>query len=72
MITKISAQKVRCDVKDCKNSAEFCLPSKGKVGKFFLCRNCLDKLVGQAMAFRTPKSPKNTIKKIIDEKEVAN
>ncbi len=72
MITKISQQKVRCDVKDCKYAAEFCLPSKGKVGKFFLCRNCLDKLVGQAMAFRTPKSPKNTIKKIIDEKEVAN
>ena len=69
MITKLNVEKVTCDVKDCKNIASFCLPSKGKAGRFFVCADCLEKIVKEAMAARTPKSPKNTIKKIIENKE---
>jgi hypothetical protein len=69
MITKLTEEKIKCDMKDCKNMASFSLPSKGKVGRYFLCKDCLEKLVEEVMAVRTPKSPKNTIKKIIDNKE---
>ena len=67
MIEK-TTEKTKCDVKDCKNSAVWYLPVKGKVGKMFLCEECCNKLYKQMVATHTPKSPKNTIKKIIDKK----
>lgn len=69
MLTKLNQQKLKCDVKDCKNLASYALPSKGKVGKFFLCKQCLESVVQQVVKSTTPKSPKNTIKKIIESKE---
>ncbi len=68
MITPTTA-KTKCDVKDCKNMAEFYIPSKGKVGKFFLCKDCCEKLCKCALEKHTPKSPKSTIKRMIDKKE---
>lgn len=64
-----TTDKTKCDIKDCKNNAEFYLLAKGRSGKFFLCKDCLEKLYKSLLTHRTPKSPKNTIKKIIDEKE---
>lgn len=68
MLTKTTL-KTKCDVYDCKNLADYYLPAKGKIGKFFLCADCLKKLIEEAELRRPPKSPKNTIKKIIDNKE---
>ncbi len=64
--------KTKCDVKDCKNNASFFVPSKARNGKFFLCKSCYENIVEQAMKARTPRSPKNAIKKAIDKKEVGN
>ncbi len=69
MLTKLSEQKLKCDVKDCKNFAVYALPSKGRPGRFFLCKQCLESVVKQVNKSTTPKSPKNTIKKIIESKE---
>lgn len=63
-----SATKNKCDVKDCKNEASYFFAVKGRWGKFFICKNCLDVIANRAITFRTPKSPKNTIKKIMDGK----
>ena len=63
-----TTEKTKCDVRDCRNLASYYLPIKGKVGKLFLCKECCDKLYKQAISMRTPKSPKNTIKKLIDKK----
>lgn len=63
-----TTEKTKCDVKDCKNNATCYIPVKGRVGKTFLCDECRDKLYKEAVSARTPKSPKNTIKKIIDKK----
>lgn len=67
MITK-TADKTKCDVKDCKNLAVYYIPAKGRTGKFFLCSDCFKKLCSEVLRTVTPKSPKNTIKKIIDKK----
>ncbi len=67
MITK-TTDKTKCDVKDCKNAAGYCIPAKGRTGKFFLCSACFNKLCEEVLRTVTPKSPKNTIKKIIDKK----
>lgn len=72
MITRLTEQKLKCDVKDCKNFADYALPSKGRVGKFFLCKHCLEKIAQEVAKAHTPKSPKNTIKKIIESKEEVN
>ena len=63
-----TTEKTKCDVKDCKNMATWYVAVKGKSGKLFLCEECRDKLYKEAIATHTPKSPKNTIKKIIDRK----
>lgn len=63
-----TTENTKCDVKDCKNTAVCYIPVKGKVGKMFLCAECREKLYRQAISASTPKSPKNTIKKIIDRK----
>ena len=68
MITQTS-EKTKCDVKDCKNMAGFYIPAKGRVGKFFLCKECCEKLCNFAIERRTPKSPKSAIKRIIEQKE---
>ena len=67
MIIK-TTEETKCDVKDCKNTAHCYVPAKGRVGKFFLCKQCFDALANEVLRTVTPKSPKNTIKKIIDKK----
>lgn len=69
LVTKTEA-KVKCDLRDCKNDASYCVFGKGRIGRFYLCKQCLDDIVANVVKSRTPKSPKNTIKKIIDEKEI--
>ncbi len=61
--------KIKCDVADCRNMATCFVSAKGKSGKFFLCDDCLNKIVTDATNRRPPKSPKNTIKKLIEKKE---
>lgn len=61
--------KTKCDVKNCKNDAEYFFETKGRNGKCFLCKHCYDALASDALKKRVPKSPKNTIRKLMDEKE---
>ena len=67
MLTKITS-KTKCDVRDCKNDAEFFYATKGRVGKCFLCSKCLAELTAQGTVLRTPKSPANAIKKKMELK----
>lgn len=67
MITK-TTDKTKCDVRDCKNLASCFIEAKGRTGKFYLCDRCFEKLCGEVLRTVTPKSPKNTIKRIIDQK----
>lgn len=63
-----TTENTKCDVKDCKNNAAFFVPAKGRPGRFYICRECFEKLCGDVLHTVTPKSPKNTIKKIIEQK----
>ena len=65
MVTK-TVTKVRCDVRDCKNVAEYTFEIKGRQGKFFICRECLETLIDEGRKLRVPKSPKNVIKKQLE------
>ena len=67
MVTKTTA-KTKCDVKDCKNSAEFAFETKGRQGRCFLCRACYEKLLEEGRKQRVPKSPQNAIKKQLDRR----
>ena len=67
MLTPITS-KTKCDVRDCKNDAEFTFATKGRVGKCFICSKCLAELTKQGKAVVVPKSPTNTIKKKMDLK----
>lgn len=58
----------KCDMRDCKNDAQYFVPVKGRVGKFFICPQCLEQLSVEGRAITTPKSPKNTIKKQMERK----
>ena len=67
MLTQITT-KTKCDVRDCKNDAEFTFATKGRAGKCFLCSKCLAELSTQGRTVTVPKSPKNTIKKKMELK----
>ena len=67
MLTTIT-NKIKCDVKDCKNDATYFFATKGRVGKCFLCEQCLAKLSAQGKTLSVPKSPKNAIKKQMERK----
>ena len=67
MLTPIT-NKTQCDVRDCKNDAEYFYAIKGRTGKCFLCSSCLAELSTQARTVTVPKSPKNTIKKKMELK----
>ena len=71
MLTPIT-NKTKCDVKDCKNDADYQFATKGRAGKCFLCSKCLEQLSSQGMALRAPKSPKNTIKRKMEMKSEEN
>lgn len=68
MITATTA-KTKCDIKDCRNDAEYQFAIKGRVGRCYLCSKCLGKLTSDGMAFRTPKSPQSAIKRQLDKKQ---
>lgn len=57
--------KVTCDVRDCKNLANYYVATKQKGGKLFLCKQCLGKINA-----RPPKSPANKIKKQQEQKQM--
>ena len=67
MITKTTAT-TKCDVKDCKNVAEFAFETKGRQGRCYLCRPCLEQLLDEGRKLRVPKSPCNAIKKQLDKR----
>ena len=67
MLNKINA-KTKCDVRGCKNNAEFQFDTKGRNGKCFLCAECVANLCADGRARLVHKSLQNTIKKHIDKK----
>ncbi|MCH5153054.1 MAG: hypothetical protein J1F68_03765 [Clostridiales bacterium] len=71
MLTPIT-NKTKCDVRDCKNDAEYFYPTKGRTGKCFLCSKCLAELSTQGRTVTVPKSPKNTIKKKMEMAQEQN
>lgn len=64
--------KTKCDVKNCKNAADYYFEVKGRAGKCFLCGQCFDALVSDALKKRAPKSPVNSIRKQMSKKEKEN
>lgn len=66
-----AAIKTKCDVKNCKNAADYYFETKGRAGKCFICRQCFEAFTDDAVKLRAPKSPKNSIRKKMDEKENA-
>ncbi len=62
MITE-NTFRVTCDVKNCKNIADFTLPAKGRMGHFYICEECLKKLAKEYADRTVPKSPENAVKK---------
>ena len=71
MVTKTTA-KTKCDVKDCKNGAEFAFDTKGRQGKCYLCKQCYETLLEEGRRLRVPKSPQNSIKKQQDRRAEVN
>ena len=69
MIEKTQYQ-ITCDVRNCRNTADFCFSVKGRVGKVHLCKQCVKLLGDDCTKIHTPKSPKNAIKKAMDDKTV--
>ena len=67
MLTKTTVN-TKCDVRDCRNSAEFAFETKGRQGRCFLCRPCLEQLTEEGRKLRVPKSPQNAIKKQLDRR----
>ena len=67
MITKLTAT-TKCDARDCKNTAEFAFEIKGRQGRCYLCKDCVQRLLESARKLLTPKSPTNAIKKHLDRK----
>ena len=61
--------KQKCDALDCKNNAEYYFAVKGRANRCYLCADCLNKLNKDALSNLTPKSPKNTIKRLSDKRE---
>jgi len=59
--------RVTCDVKECKNTAKYVIPQKGRSAKFFICEHCLAELAEDFRKQSVPKSPKNAIKKALDK-----
>lgn len=61
--------KQKCDAYNCKNDADFFFAVKGRASRCCLCSECLSKLAGDVLSTVTPKSPKNTIKRLADKRE---
>lgn len=64
-----SNAKQKCDARDCKNTASAYFAVKGRLGRCYLCAECMQKLANDVLSTVTPKSPKNTIKRIADSRE---
>lgn len=60
---------VKCGAKGCNNLTSTYISVSGRTGKVYLCDKCLSQLVQYYLPKYTPKSPINTIKKILDSKE---
>ncbi len=71
MICKVTS-KTKCDVKNCKNDADFYFEVKGISGRCFVCAKCLERLRDDAPSKPTPKSPANTIKRKLAERAKEN
>ena len=67
MVTKTTAN-TKCDVRDCKNTAEYAFEIKGRQGRCYLCKECFERLLDEGRKLRVPKSPQNPIKKQQDKR----
>ncbi len=64
--------KTKCDVRDCKNDAQYCFAVKGRGGKCFVCDKCLAVLVGDGRKATVPKSPQNALKRRMEQAEATH
>ena len=64
-----TAVKQKCDAYNCKNDAAVFFAVKGRSGRCYLCADCMQALANDVLSVVTPKSPKNTIKRISDKRE---
>ncbi len=62
---------VNCDMHNCNNKADYFFDTKGRLGRFFVCAQCMDVLLADYKKRNTPKSPKNAIKKAMDNSTIA-
>ncbi|MBQ2723404.1 MAG: hypothetical protein IJF72_01985 [Clostridia bacterium] len=62
MITK-TTYKTSCDVKNCRNTADYCFETKGKMSRTYLCKECLAKIVQFGTQETKVKSVVNAVKK---------
>ncbi len=62
--------QVNCDVRNCTNKAQYLVETKGRLGRFFVCKQCLDTMLAEYAKHTTPKSPKNAIKKAMDNSTI--
>ncbi|MDE7454508.1 MAG: hypothetical protein K2M64_01615 [Clostridia bacterium] len=60
---------VKCDARNCKGTATAYIETKGRNGRLYLCADCLNAIVAERNLTTVPRSSKNTIKRITDEKE---
>lgn len=63
MLNNITS-RVKCDCYNCKNDATVSFALKGRAARCNLCADCLEKLYTEILGRATPKSPKNTIKRL--------
>ena len=67
-------KKVKCDLPNCKNNADYSLKLRKfwNIGDTNFCKSCLSKMNEQTAKVLTPKSPKNILKdpKKFSEEEI--
>ena len=61
-----STTPAKCSCKGCNNSATSYILAKSKI---YLCDECFERLASEAISRRTPKSPQNTIKRKLDQRQ---
>ena len=61
--------KVTCDMESCKNLAEYSFAVKGRTKRWMVCGECLKKMYSDISGVLVPDSPKNRIKRIMDQTE---
>lgn len=67
MLLQKNNAKVQCDVRNCKNVANYYFETKGRVGRCYLCADCYNQLA-PSNSEKAPPSPQNTIKRKMEKR----